>query len=400
MRYYSSRDSNILKRASLGPQVIAAKQLEDWRLGKLKRGGTYLGAVNQQLVSAGGAAGGAIAGATAGSVVPVVGTAIGMVVGAVIGILTKTNNTASHIGSWDASLAQGIQSLPASASGIGRQIPWNENSHGLVQMIEALLAVGVYMAWDTSLKSSYDVCAHWAMTFGAAVQSLTNAIVANPVGPCSVTISESPGANRGPIQFNFQNPGIGVGPDAIAANIIMGTNGLMYSMITGLGETTAHASSNAYNGLAQKVYALMVDNIAATLVPAVPAAPVPVVAPVVTAAATAANTAVSNGTNPQQAAVTAAQTTVIPAAPTQAPPAAMPSGGVYPGISYSTTAPATVAMSAPAIGYPSAAPAALPPVTAAGFGAGIPSWAIIAIAVVGLGFLFFKQAPVSAPPAV
>jgi hypothetical protein len=392
MRYYSSRDSNILKRASLGPQVIAAKQLEDWRLGKLKRGGNYLGAINAQLVSAGGAAGGAIAGATAGSVLPVVGTAIGAVVGAVIGILTKTNNTASHIGTWDTSLAQGIQSLPASASGIGRQIPWNENSHGLVQMIEALLAVGVYMAWDTSLKSSYDVCAHWAMTFGAAVQSLTNAIVANPVGPCSVTISESPGANRGPIQFNFNNPGIGVGPDAIAANIIMGTNGLMYSMITGLGETTTHASSNAYNGLAQKVFALMVDNIAATLVPAVPAAPVPVVAPVVTAAASAANAAVNAGVNPQQAAVQAAQNTVIPAAPTQAPPSAPPP------ISYSS--PSGSISSNPAIGYPNAPPAALPPVTTAGFGAGIPSWAIIAIAVVGLGFLFFKQSPVSTPPTV
>jgi len=166
----------------------------------------------------------------------------------------------------------------------------------------------------------------------------------------------------------------------------------MYSMITGLGETTTHASSNAYNGLAQKVFALMVDNIAATLVPAVPAAPVPVVAPVVTAAASAANAAVNAGVNPQQAAVQAAQNTVIPAAPTQAPPSAPPP------ISYSS--PSGSISSNPAIGYPNAPPAALPPVTTAGFGAGIPSCAIIAIAVVGLGFLFFKQSPVSTPPTV
>lgn len=342
MYYRSNADTSVMRRASMGPAAIAArnrktylggplsfnpnipvrnlsgvayhpapiqaKQFQDWRLG----------AVNQQLVSAGGAAGGAIAGATAGSVVPVVGTAIGMVVGAVVGILTQTSNTASHIGSWDTQLAQGIQSMPASAAGIGRQIPWNENSHGLVQMIEALLATGVYMSWDASLKSNYNVCAHWSTTFATAVQAVVQAIVA---GQSSATIVLNTGASGIPNKtFTFQNPGIAVGPDQIAAQIIMGGSGLMYWMITAIGESAAHASSNASNALAQKVYALMIDNVAAQLVPAVPATPVPVIAPIVTAAAAAANNAVAAGQSPVAAVtVPAAQATVIPAAPTQAP---------------------------------------------------------------------------------
>jgi hypothetical protein len=337
--YYSSvSDAQVMRRAARGPAAIAArqrafgnidyrrmpipqKQFEDSRLGATNRNvqNWRFGAVNSQLVSAGGAAGGAIAGATAGSVIPVVGTAIGMVIGAVVGILTQTSNTASHIGSWDTQLAQGIQSLPASAAGIGRQIPWNENSHGLVQMIEALLATGVYMAWDASLKSNYNVCAHWSTTFATAVQSVTQAIVANPAGPVSTTITFSPGAGGIPNKtFTFNNPGIAVGPDQIAAQIIMGGSGLMYWMITAIGESATHASSNANNGLAQKVYALMVDNVAAQLVPAVPAAPVPVIAPVVTAAATAANT------QGPAAAIPAAQASIVPVGVTQAPPAAVP----------------------------------------------------------------------------
>jgi hypothetical protein len=410
--YYSSiADAQVMRRAARGPAAIAArqrmfatkgmgnidyrrmpipeKQFEDWRLGAINPLQNWrFGAVNQGLVSAGGAAGGAIAGATAGSVIPVVGTAIGMVVGAVIGILTKTNNTASHIGSWDAQLAQGIQSLPASAAGIGRQIPWNENSHGLGQMIEALLATGVYMAWDTSLKSNYDVCTHWATCFQNAVQALTQAIVANPPGPCSVTVVLSTAAKGIPNKtFNFQNPGIQVGPDQIAAQIIMGASGLMYFMIISCGETAAHASSNANNALAQKVYALMVDNVAAQLVPAVPATPVPVIAPIVTAAATAANTA------GPAAAIPAAQATIIPAATTQAPPTATVANTP----NYGAGSPAPL-ISAPAVGYPTA-PVAVP-VAAAGIGTGLPSWAILAIAAVGLGMIFFKQGPVTSPPKV
>jgi hypothetical protein len=40
------------------------------------------------------------------------------------------------------------------------------------------------------------------------------------------------------------------------------------------------------------------------------------------------------------------------------------------------------------------------PITAAGFGGGLPNWAVIGIAVVGLGFLFFKQGPVTSAPKV
>ncbi len=239
---------------------------------------------------------GAKAGATAGSVVPGVGTAIGAavgaVVGAVVGILTRTNNTASHIGSWDGGLTQAIAALPQSAAGIGRQFPWNENSHGLGQMIEALLATGIYMAWDSSLKSNYDVAAHWAMTFAAAVATVAQAIVSNPVGATvNLSITVQPGANHGPIPFSFVNPGIGAGPDRISATVIMGSSGLMYAIIVGCGETQTHAQSNANNGLAQKVFALMLDYQFAQLHPqaAQPATPAPPIAPIIAAVSTTAN---------------------------------------------------------------------------------------------------------------
>jgi hypothetical protein len=62
--------------------------------------------------------------------------------------------------------------------------------------------------------------------------------------------------------------------------------------------------------------------------------------------------------------------------------------------------------SGPAVGYSTPMPT-LPTVTpgmpapvAAGFGAGLPSWALLAIAAVGVGFLFFKAEPVKTPPNV
>lgn len=249
-------------------------------------------------VAAGTAASAIAAGAAAGSVAGPIGTAVGAVVGVVVTILTKSNNTASHIGGWDGSLANAIGGLPASAAGIGRQIPWNENSHGLTQMIEALLATGLYMAWDTSLISSYDVCAHWAMTFAAAVQTVVGAIVNNPVGKSvTVSIALSPGAGHGPTNFTFVNPGIQVGPDKISANIIMGSKGLMAAMMTGLGgQAPQNIASNASNALAQKVFALMVDYQAAQLAPAAaqPSKPVTTaVAPAVAAASSAANASVA-----------------------------------------------------------------------------------------------------------
>lgn len=414
MYYKSTADTNVMRRASRGPAAIAArqriprafgdlhfkpapipqKQYQDARLGALNPGWRF-GAVNPQLVSAGGAAGGAIAGATAGSVVPVVGTAIGMVVGALVGILTQTSNTASHIGSWDTQLAQGLQSMPASAAGIGRQIPWNENSHGLVQMIEALLATGVYMAWDASLKSNYAVCAHWSTTFATAVQAVVQAIVS---GQNSATIVLNTAASNIPNKtFNFQNPGIAVGPDQIAAQVIMGGSGLMYWMITAIGESAAHASSNANNALAQKVYALMVDNVAAQLVPAVPAAPVPVIAPIVTAAAAAANSPAGPA-----AAIPAAQATIIPVGTTQAPPA-IPAGGVYPGSvnpAIGSGGSSVTTYSAPAVNYSPASIAAAPIALApSSMISGIPSWMIIAGAAALVLLFMNNQQPAARPAA-
>jgi len=54
----------------------------------------------------------------------------------------------------------------------------------------------------------------------------------------------------------------------ISSQIVMGNGGLIYSMIKSLGETDAHASADANNIPAQKVFALMVDHAAYDLVPA------------------------------------------------------------------------------------------------------------------------------------
>ena len=258
--------------SSFVPYIPARRARRFNRIGSLGSAGQNVQLAEQTGIGtiAAVTAGSAIAaGAAMGSVVPGIGTAVGAAVGIVATLLQAKPNTAAHIGSWDTGVAQAISRLPASAQGIGRQIPWNENSHGLVQFIEALLATANYMSWDASIQSNYDVCAHWAMTFAAAVQTVATAIIQNPVGKSvSLSISEQPGAGHGPINFTFVNPGITVGPDAIAANIIMGQNGLMYAMIAGLGETSAHASANANNTLAQRVYALMVDFVAAQIAPA------------------------------------------------------------------------------------------------------------------------------------
>lgn len=268
---------------------------------------------------------GAMQGAAAGAAFGPIGAGVGAAIGVVVGLLSAQPNTAAHIGSWDTQLAQAIQGLPASAAGIGRQIPWNENSHGLVQFIEALLATGQYMAWDPSLESNYSVCAHWATTFGAAVQAVTTAIVNGATGSvCSVPIVLNTAASGIATQnFSFTNPGITVGPDAISAQYIMGSSGLMYWMIKAIGETATHAQSNATNALAQKVYALMVDNIAASLAPAaaVPPTPAPVVAPAVQAASTTVNTAVAAA---QMPAATMSQTAPPPQVIYEPAPVASP----------------------------------------------------------------------------
>ena len=81
---------------------------------------------------------------------------------------------------------------------------------------------------------------------------------------------------------------------------------------------------------------------------------------------------------------------VLPAIPTGMPPQINYNPPPYPPSSGGV-----------AVGYAlPVSPAVLPAATQAGFGAGLPSWAIIGIAMVGLGFLFFKQGPVTSPPKV
>lgn len=231
--------------------------------------------------------------AAAGSVVGPVGTAVGAAVGLIISILSSTSaTTASHIGTWDSQLVGSLNAIPT-AAGIGRQFQWNYDSQGLTQMIEACLATGIYMNWDPSLISSYDVCAHWAVTFATAVQTVCTAAAKSPAGGnVTVSISVSPGAGGYPnFNFTFKNPGIAIGPGAFAQNIIMGNSGLMYAMIRSLGETPAHAALNASNAAAQKVFALMADYVFAQIAPSAAATvtpPPPVAAVISSAAATAA----------------------------------------------------------------------------------------------------------------
>ncbi len=236
------------------------------------------------------------AGAAAGSVVPGIGTAVGALVGITASLLAAKPNTAGHIGSWDTQLVQALARLPATVAGIGRQIPWNEDSHGLTQMIEALLATQVYMAWDPSLVSSYDVCAHWAMTFAAAVQATVTAVCKNPAGKTvSATITNAPGGSGGNYSFTFVNPGYSVGPEAVSAQVIMGTKGLMYAMMIHQGVPQSQANQNANNSAAQKVYALMADYVIAANAPAAatqPATPVPPIKAIVPAASAAAKSTV------------------------------------------------------------------------------------------------------------
>jgi len=230
--------------------------------------------------------------AAAGSVVGPVGTAVGAAIGLIVSILSSTSaTTASHIGTWDSQLVSSLNAIPT-AAGIGRQFQWNYDSQGLTQMIEACLATGIYMNWDPSLISSYDVCAHWAVTFAAAVQVVCTAAAKNPTGAtvtCSIAVS--PGAGGYPnFNFSFKNPGIAIGPGAFSQSVIMGNSGLMYAMIRSLGETPAHAALNASNAAAQKVYALMADYVFAQVAPAAssPSQPAPPVAAVIPKAAVTA----------------------------------------------------------------------------------------------------------------
>ena len=240
------------------------------------------------LAYAGVTAGSAIAaGASIGSVAGPIGAAVGAIAGIAVGILTPSPNTAAHIGSWDSQLVNALAALPKTVAGIGRQIPWNENSHGLVQYIEALLACGNYMSWDNQLILNYNVCAHWAMTLSEAVRVVAQAVCTNPAGAnVTVQVTSQPGGPVGPAPFTFKNPGITTGPEAVTDAVIMGPNGVMVWLfnrwqIAGTAALSkTYAATMGANAQAAKVYALMVDYVAGTsgVADTIPAAPVPNVA--------------------------------------------------------------------------------------------------------------------------
>jgi hypothetical protein len=244
-----------------------------------------LAAKGGTLATAGVAAGSAIAaGATIGSVAGPIGAAVGALAGIAVQILTPSPNTAAHIGSWDSQLVGALAALPSTVAGVGRQIPWNENSHGLVQYLEALLACGQYMSWDNQLILNYDVCAHWAMTLSAAAQTVATAVCQNkPGASVTVQITSEPGGPVGPAPFTFKNPAINSGPEAVTDAVIMGSSGVMQWLFSRWQIAGTAALSKQYaaemgsNVAATKVYALMVDYVAGNLnVPdTIPATPVP-----------------------------------------------------------------------------------------------------------------------------
>ena len=319
----------------------------------LKRSGLGAAACNVKtvaetatLVSAGSAI---AAGATIGSVAGPVGAAVGALAGIVSGFLAAAPNTAAHIGTWDTQLVNALAALPSTVAGIGRQIPWNEDSHGLVQYIEALLACGVYMSWDTSIITNYDVCAHWAMTFGTAVQTVATAVCQNKAGASvTVQVTSQPGGPVGPGPFTFKNPGISVGPEAVTDAVIMGASGVMTWLFNRWQIASTAALSKQYatemgnNAPAAKVYAMMVDYVAGSLNAADAATPVPDVSTIPAAVSTAVTTA----------------TTTAPATATPAPvatPVKLSSPApntITPASSSTTTATTTPAVTVPACPTP------------------------------------------------
>lgn len=254
-----------------------------------------------------GAAGGAAIGAAVGSVVPGLGTAIGFAVGAIADALVHTGQGPERAAQ-SAAIVSALAGI-STANHQGAAIPWNGSASqpGLQQFLQALMTQGIWMSWDPSLISSPAVNGNWATTFITAIKAVVYAIVNNPTGAAlSVPIVLDTGASGVPTKnFTFTNPGISVGPDVISANIIMGNGGLMYWMIVSIGETTAHASANANNASAQKVFALMVDHAAYDYTPT------PAAAVVTTPASTA----------PTVAPLPVASTVPSGALPTSAPPA-------------------------------------------------------------------------------
>ena len=301
MRYSSARDSNILTNAAKGPAAYAAmarkSQLinlgifaQSPRAALMMTTGGSAGAINLKppprntnLIRTGFgsvayAEQGASVGGTVGSVAGPIGTVIGTVAGAIVGLIAHQGQGPQRAAA-AAQIDQALQQLPASSAGVGVQIPWigSSTSPGLQQFLQALMTSGVFMAWDPSLISSPAVNGNWANTMIAAIKQVVAAIIANPTGKqVSVNISDRPGGNDAVAgTFNFVNPGLSIGPDAISQTIIMGNGGLMYWMILRTGESVAHAQMNANNSAAQKVFALMVDHAAHDIAPQLFAPPPP-----------------------------------------------------------------------------------------------------------------------------
>lgn len=85
----------------------------------------------------------------------------------------------------------------------------------------------------------------------------------------------------------------------------------------------------------------------------------------------------------------AAPPSIIPGAGPYALPTYAPSGG---GLTYMPRS-----GGGPAVGYQ---PSAMPAMTAAGIGSGLPTWLTLGIAVIGIGMVVFRQGPVTSPPKI
>jgi hypothetical protein len=293
MRYTLPRDSQILSNAALGPAAMAdrARRSALMNMGipqqrlttaeLMKRGGSFgsfssidymirgdrrfggLGSVAyaEQGFSEGASVGGMAYGP--------IGAAIGAIAGGIIGLIAHQGQAPQRAAAAQ-QIDAGLAAIPSTA-GVGVQIPWigSSTAPGLQQYLQAIMTSGLFMNWDPSLVSSPAVNGNWANTFITAVKQLVAAIIKNPTGAnVSLNITDKPGGNDAVAgTFNFINPGLQVGPDAISQSLIMGNGGLMYWMILRTGESTAHAMANASSAAAQKVFALMVDHAAHDLAP-------------------------------------------------------------------------------------------------------------------------------------
>jgi hypothetical protein len=241
-----------------------------------------------------GASEGASVGATFGPIGAGVGAIVGAVGATLANVFSAPPNTPAHL-PWATSLVNSLSQITTTA-GVGRQLPLNQDGpsvFGIAQMLEGLMATGAWLAWDTSLISSYDVCAHWSMAFTSCIQTLVQSICTMGPGPQTISLNASQGDTAlTAVPFTFNNPGPNASSDQISANLVMGMNGMVYAIISHTGATQAQAANGAVNPGAQKVFGLMVDYYLAqyapqpVAAPTIAAVPTPAPTPVVTQSAT------------------------------------------------------------------------------------------------------------------